>query len=204
MGAASLFFPFLPHIFRICISAFRCREDKYSATLTGGALVNSFNPFPWVANSSLPIFPEVPPSTFAVSKLARRFAPYPHPWLWSSFTEGQGVRWNVHPTCKHALEPCPLTHAQRNGWANSTFCSRNDVVLPLLPWLGWSSAPHSGKHVYLDLSRSPWPFMLQLPFWTWSCTCRRGTSCLTALLLPHHLIDSWYPYTTVAWRCSWP
>lgn len=64
------------------------------------------------------------------------------------------------------------------------FCCRNEAVVPWLLWLGWSSASHSGKLVCLNPSRTPWSFLLQLPSWTWSCTCLSCISCLTLLLLP--------------------
>lgn len=66
-----------------------------------------------------------------------------------------------------------------------SFCCRSEVVVPELPWPGWPSASHSGQCVCLAPPRLPWPFLLQLPSWTWFCACLSCISCLPPLLLPH-------------------
>lgn len=79
--------------------------------------------------------------------------------------------------------PPALTLAQLYQSAGSAV-GMSEVLVPRLRWPGWSSAFPSRSLVFLDPSWPPGPFLLQLPSWTWACTC------FTLPLPPRHLSDS--------------
>lgn len=120
-----IFPPFLQHIFHVCISAFRCQEDKYFSnpdrSLWRPLLIASRRSLVlWIP--AFRSFQEVPLSTLVVNELTRSLAPSPQPWLWPSFTETQAApylqAWSVS-----FAQSCPEGHVAK-------LCCRNAMASP--------------------------------------------------------------------------